>query len=125
MSPSTRFRYIVLNVFCWRSLHVQRAKHRLFEDRHTSIAFLSSSQPFHRRRAGQTPPEHLAALQVCQADLRAAVNDILREAQPHMLQQLLPPDGLQPPAMAAAQLLAAPNGQQQARPDALLPCSRH
>jgi hypothetical protein len=64
------------------------------------------------RSAGQTPPEHLAALQVCQADLRAAVNDILREAQPHMLQQLLP-DAMQPPTMAAAQLLA-PNGQHQA-----------
>ncbi len=50
-----------------------------------------------------TPPEHTAALHVCQADLRAAVNDILREAQPQLLQpQLLSPQPLPPPAAAAA-----------------------
>ena len=60
-----------------------------------------------------TPPEHTAALHVCQADLRAAVNDILREAQPQLLQpQLLSPQLLPPPAAAAGDGATAAAPQQ-------------
>ena len=61
------------------------------------------------RPAGMTPPEHTAALHVCQADLRAAVNDILREAQP----QLLSPQLLPPPAAAGADGATTTVGPQQ------------
>ncbi len=68
-----------------------------------------------------TPPEHTAALHVCQADLRAAVNDILREAQPQLLQpQLLSPQLLPPPAAAAAD--GAPATAPQQVSDLVLVC---
>ena len=61
-----------------------------------------------------TPPEHTAALHVCQADLRAAVNDILREAQPQLLQpQLLSPQPLAPPTAPASDGATAGGAPQQ------------